>query len=199
MLVNSNGTPLTDTQGNKTYQYQKSKAQLYGLECSAAYFPKTLKGLRTDQSISLVYGFNRDSKYTNKGVQGEYLPLIPAFKWVSSFSKQWELSSISKSLITGKLDCEYTAAQNRYLGLNNSETQTPAYLLVNATFLFEKNSTKSQRIQFQLQINNLFNLSYQSNMSRLKYFEYYSQSPNGTFGMYNMGRNICFKVVIFRS
>ncbi|MEC4048353.1 TonB-dependent receptor [Flavobacterium sp. SUN046] len=198
MLVNTNGVPLTDAQGNKTYQYQKSKAQLYGLECSGAYFPKALKGLRTDQSISLVYGFNRDSKYTNKGVQGEYLPLIPALKWVSSFSKQWELTSISKSFITAKLDWEYTAAQHRYLGLNNSETPTPDYLLVNTALLFESTNKKSQRIQFQFQINNLFNLSYQSNMSRLKYFEYYSHSPNGTLGMYNMGRNICFKVVVFR-
>ena len=197
MLVNPNGAPITDVQGNKTYQYQKSKAQLYGLECSAAYFPKTLKGMRTDQSVSVVYGFNRDSKYTNKGEQGEYLPLIPSLKWVSSFSKQWELSSISKSFFTAKLDWEYTAAQHRYLGLNNSETPTPEYLLVNTALLFESTTKKSQRIQLQLQINNLFNLSYQSNMSRLKYFEYYSQSPNGALGMYNMGRNICFKVVVF--
>ncbi len=196
MLVNPNGAPITDAQGNKTYQYQKSKAQLYGLECSAAYFPKTLKGMRTDQSVSVVYGFNRDAKYANKGVQGEYLPLIPSLKWVSSFSKQWELSKVSKTFFTTKLDWEYTAAQHRYLGLNQSETPTPDYLLVNTALLFESTNKKAQRIQLQLQINNLFNLSYQSNMSRLKYFEYYTQTPNS--GMYNMGRNVCIKVVIFR-
>ena len=51
-------------------------------------------------------------------------------------------------------------------------------------------------LQFQLQANNLLDKTYQSNLSRLKYFEYYTQSPNSHLGIYNMGRNICLKAIV---
>jgi iron complex outermembrane receptor protein len=51
-------------------------------------------------------------------------------------------------------------------------------------------------MQFHVSVNNLFNKAYQSNLSRLKYFENYKQSPNGYSGIYNMGRNISFKVIL---
>jgi iron complex outermembrane receptor protein len=51
-------------------------------------------------------------------------------------------------------------------------------------------------MQFQIQVNNLLDENYQSNLSRLKYFEYYTQSPNGRYGMYGMGRNICVKLIL---
>ncbi|NNU33897.1 hypothetical protein HK413_06595 [Mucilaginibacter sp. S1162] len=54
----------------------------------------------------------------------------------------------------------------------------------------------SHKLQLQLQVNNVFDKAYQSNLNRLKYFEYYSASPNGTSGIYNMGRNICVKAIV---
>jgi iron complex outermembrane receptor protein len=36
MLLDKDGKPQTDAQGNRTYQYQQAKARLYGLE---AYLP----------------------------------------------------------------------------------------------------------------------------------------------------------------
>ena len=47
----------------------------------------------------------------------------------------------------------------------------------------------------QVQANNLFDVAYQSGLSRLKYFEYYESSPGGRSGIYNMGRNICLKLI----
>ena len=44
-------------------------------------------------------------------------------------------------------------------------------------------------IQLIVQANNVLNRAYQSHLSRLKYFEYYSQTPNNRSGIYNMGRN----------
>ncbi len=37
---------------------------------------------------------------------------------------------------------------------------------------------------------------YQSHLNRLKYFEYYQSSPNGRSGIYNMGRNISFRLTV---
>jgi iron complex outermembrane receptor protein len=45
-------------------------------------------------------------------------------------------------------------------------------------------------------VNNLFDTAYQNHLSRLQYFEYYTASPNGKKGIYNMGRNICIKVIV---
>ena len=42
--------------------------------------------------------------------------------------------------------------------------------------------------------NNLFDVAYQDHLSRLKYFEFYSNSPTGHYGIYNMGRNVAIKI-----
>jgi iron complex outermembrane receptor protein len=91
---------------------------------------------------------------------------------------------------------EYSAAQNRYLALYNTETVTPSFTLVNVSAGTHIKYYRDHTLQLQLQVNNLFNLAYQSNLSRLKYFEYYNASPNGRMGIYNMGRNLCIKMII---
>ena len=45
-------------------------------------------------------------------------------------------------------------------------------------------------------MNNIFDKAYQSNLSRLKYFEEWSASPNGHLGIYNMGRNSIVKLIM---
>jgi iron complex outermembrane recepter protein len=86
-------------------------------------------------------------------------------------------------------------AQNRYLGLGKTETATAAYTLWDASANNEFNYLKNQTLQFQVAVNNILNTAYQSHLSRLQYFEYYADSPNGQNGIYNMGRNICLKVI----
>ena len=45
ILVDANGNPITDAQGNKTYQYQQAAAQLYGMEAWVAVHPQKIEGL----------------------------------------------------------------------------------------------------------------------------------------------------------
>jgi iron complex outermembrane receptor protein len=45
-----------------------------------------------------------------------------------------------------------------------------------------------------LYVSNLTDVAYQSNMSRLKYTD--TNNVTGRIGVYNMGRNISFKVMI---
>ncbi len=89
---------------------------------------------------------------------------------------------------------DYNATQNRYLALFNTETITNGYALLNLSLGATVRQSKTNW-QFQLQVNNVLDVTYQSNMSRLKYFEYYQQSPNGRSGIYNMGRNVCAKII----
>lgn len=195
-LTDATGNAITDAQGNKTFQYQQAAAQLYGMEMLLNIHPAILKGFSFDNSLSVVYGYNRKKAYKNAGLNGEFLPLIPPLKVLTSINQN--IKKISKTLeeINVKIEAEYSGAQNRYLALNNTETATPAYTLFNISTNTKINFSKSNTVLFQVQVNNIFEKANQSNLSRLKYFEYYTQAPYNHFGMYNMGRNICVKAIL---
>ncbi len=195
MLADENGNSIIDAQGNKTFQYQQASAQLYGMEAWLSFQPEKIKGFRLDNSFSVVYGFNRKSIYKNKGINGEYLSLIPPANLLSSISQKIETTSKKIPVLSAKIELESHAAQNNYLGLNNTETATPAYTLINAGMSAEVLASKTKTIQFQIQLNNLFDKAYHSHLSRLKYFEYFTRSADQSSGMYNMGRNICLKII----
>ncbi|WP_419801738.1 TonB-dependent receptor [Mucilaginibacter sp.] len=196
LLVDNNDNAIVDAQGNKTYQYQQSKAQLYGLEATFALHPEALKGFEFANSLSVTYGFNMGNAFKGVGTQGEYLPLIPPLHYLTSVSQEFKVKSKVFSAFNVKAEADISAAQARYLGLYNTETYTPAYTLIDISAGTTIKYTANHSLQLQFQINNLFDKAYQSNLNRLKYFEYYSASPNGHSGLYNMGRNICFKAII---
>ncbi len=190
LQTDANGIPITDAQGNKTYQYEQSSAQLYGIEAWGSWQP--LKDFTFNNSFSMIYGFNRGHQFKNTDNNGEYLPLIPPLKILSSASYRISSGIVN---ITPKVEAEINAAQNRFLALNNTETFTPGYALFNAGVATEIQYSPYHSIEIELQANNVFNKACQSNLNRLKYFEYYESSPNGHSGIYNMGRNACVKVI----
>lgn len=194
-LTDPSGNPLTDAQGNKTFQYQQGSAQLYGAEGLLAIHPGNWKGFNAINTIALVIGRNTKEEYRHKGNAGEYLPLIPPLQWISSISQEISTRCKIFASIRAKFDLEYNAAQPRYLALYQTESYSPAYTLINLSAATTIVYAKQHSIQLQVQVNNLLDQAYQNNLSRLKYFEYYSHSPNGRLGIYNMGRNICTKIL----
>lgn len=196
MAADASGNPVVDAQGNRTYQYLQSKAQLYGAEFWMAIRPQNLKGFCWDYSISIVYGFNRRKSFKRKGPEGEYLPLIPPKMLNSSISQ--EILPKSKYLVglVPKFEIEYAATQNRYLGLNGTETATPSYILFNIGLTTQIKYKETKNVELVFKADNLFDRAYQSHLSRLKYFEYYTQTPNGRSGIYNMGRNFVVKMIV---
>ncbi len=194
--VDSQGLPMVLAGGNKVFQYQQASAQLYGMEAGLNIHPHRMKGFDWNSDFSLVYGFNRKEGYKNTGVKGEYLPFIPPLKVVSSISQEIKTRGKFISTVRVKAELDYNAAQNRFLALSKTETYTPGYTLINASLGFAIHDADKSSIQFLLQVNNLLDVTYQSNLSRLKYFEYYSHSPNGRYGIYGMGRNVCMKVIV---
>jgi outer membrane receptor protein involved in Fe transport len=196
-LVDAQGNPVVIVPGNKTFQYQQASAQLYGFETQFSIHPTGWRGFSFDNSIAVVYGFNRGSRFAETGVHGEYLPFIPPLRISTGVSKLIPTKSQWLSELTVKADVDHNARQDRYLGLNNTETATAAYTLVNAGIdgsIHIGQNRPALRVLFQ--VNNLFDVAYQSNLSRLKYFEYFTHSPNGNLGIYGMGRNMCVKVTI---
>ncbi len=195
-VANAQGNPILDAQGNRTYQYQQSEAHLFGYEIWFAIHPEKIKGFRWDNSLSVVYGTNKNPDFKDKGIEGEYLPLIPPLKLMSGI--EYEIKPKKGKLIslTPRFDMEFNNVQNRYLGLSGTENFTSSYTLFNVGLSAEIKYNKTNAVQIILQTSNLFDKAYQSHLNRLKYFEYYRISPNEHYGIYNMGRNISLKIII---
>lgn len=186
------GNPIVDPQGNKTYKYQQSKARLMGFESAFALRPSSWKGWWLEHTGALVLGSNLNPSYTNKGNLGENLPLLPPFKTTMAFGKKITMKQFS---LAPKLSFDHCFAQNRYLGLFGTETKTPAYTLCDLSMSLETQLSELTVLNLYFQASNIFDEAYQSHLSRLKYFEPFSASPNGRSGIYNMGKNLSVKAI----
>ncbi|RYD77930.1 MAG: TonB-dependent receptor [Sphingobacteriales bacterium] len=197
-LTDENGNPVVIVPGNITYQYQQSKARLYGAELSINLHPGNLKWLSFNNSLSYVVGLNKNEDLLQKhGRVAKYLPFIPPLQLRSELkiTANNESGMFDKPYL--KIDAIFMAAQNRFYGLDNTETYTAGYALLNFGMgSAVKTSTGKKIFDIFIQCDNVFNKAYQSNLNRLKYFEYYSQSPNDRSGIYNMGRNFSFKIIV---
>jgi iron complex outermembrane receptor protein len=194
-LTDESGNAITDAQGNRTFQYQQAAARLYGAEASLDIHPAAWKGFSFNNTLALTYGINKKKEFKGKGAEGQYLSLIPPPQYRSSISQEIATRSSLFSSVTAGVELEHTATQNRFLALYNTETATPGYTLINVSAGTRVKYCKDHTLEFQVQVNNLFDVAYQSHLSRLKYFEYYNASPNGRLGIYNMGRNISMKMI----
>ncbi len=189
------GNPVVVVPGNKTLEYVQASAELFGLEATVNLHPERWKGFSFDNSFSFIRGNNLNPDFKNKGVNGQWLPFMPPVRLLSGVSQEIKTRTAFSSFIL-KCVADINGAQNHYLALNKTETPTPAFVLVNLGLLTTIQYSKNHSLQFNLQVNNLFDAIYQSNQSRLKYFEYYNSSPGGYSGIYGMGRNICAKVIL---
>jgi len=197
-LTDQNGNPVVIVPGNLTYQYQQSKAQLYGAEVSINLHPSQLKWLSFNNSMAYVVGLNKNETLLNlHGRDAKYLPFIPPLQIRSELkaTAQKSIGFLNKPYV--KVDAAIFADQNKFYALDNTETYTKGYTLFNAGFGSPILSGKGKVLMdIFIQVDNVFNVAYQSHLNRLKYFEYYNSSPNGRSGIYNMGRNFSFKMIV---
>jgi iron complex outermembrane receptor protein len=194
-LADVNNVPVTDAQGNRTFKYQQSKAQLYGLEASFTLHPEVLEGFSMINNFQFVHGYNRNEAFRNTKNYGSYLPFIPPAQWNMTLSQDIKLKKWNIKNLTPRFEIEHHAQQSRFMALYGTETFTPAYLLLHASMQIELFSKGQNQLSMQVFVNNLTDEIYQSNMSRLKYFEYYNDTRRNTQGIYNMGRNAGAKII----
>ncbi len=197
-LYDGAGKPVVIVPGNITYQFQQSRAQLYGGELGLNMHPSAVSWLKWDNSIAYVAGLNRnDAMIALYGNAARYLPFVPPLQ-VRSELKATRKQQIGR--FTGlyiRASVAYNAAQHQYYGVDNTETPTDAYTLWGAgcgATMVTKDGADIFKIYFQAE--NITDVAYQSNMNRLKYFEYYTAAPNGKSGIYNMGRNLSLKIIV---
>ncbi len=188
-VASGNGT-LIDT-----FKFQQGKVQLYGGEATIDFHP--IKALHFENSISAVYGLNRDIPAASRSDSNKYVASIPPLHGISEL--RYDFNSTSAHLIDGfvKVQLAYYATQDRVYLTDNTETRTPGYTLVNAGVGSGFTNKKGVRIfNLYLMMNNVFDIAYQDHLSRLKYFEPYPDDPRGHHGIYNMGRNFSVKLDI---
>ena len=195
-LETSQGLDSVIVPGNQTFKFVAARAQLYGGELSVDVHPHPWDWLHFENSLSVVYGFNR-------GVPGEgkisdsarYLPFIPPVHAISELRANIKKAGNAFANAFVKVQFEVYAAQNRVYLQNNTETPTAGYQLLNAglgTDILNKKGNPMFNVSFMG--NNLFNVAYQSGLNRLKYFEPYPGNFTGHDGIFNMGRNFSIKV-----
>jgi iron complex outermembrane receptor protein len=193
-LLSISGDDSVIVTGNQTFKFQQGNASLYGGELNVDIHP--IRPLHFENSFSLVYGNNKGTGGKSEPDSARYLPQIPPFHWISEL--RYDFDSKSSHIVNGFIMAQlvYYAAQNRAYFAYNTETATPGYTLFNCGVGAGFTNPKGKTL-FNLYImgNNLFDVAYQDHLSRLKYFEQYSYSPNGHLGIYNMGRNIAFKII----
>ena len=195
-LSNAAGGDSTIVPGNQTFKFVAAKANLYGGELSVDIHPHPLDWLHFENSLSLVYGTNKGAPGLKKlSDSAKYLPFIPPVHTISEI--RTDIKKVGSVFANGfvKAQFEVYAKQNRAYLENNTETPTAGYQLFNAGFGTDIVNKKGKPIlNFSFLGNNLFDVAYQSNLNRLKYFEEYPGNFSGHNGIYNMGRNFSIRV-----
>ena len=196
-LLNRNGTDSIIVKGNQTFKFQQAQAQLYGGEASLDIHPHPLDWLHFENSISVIYTLNKGGNGVHLNDSNKYLPFIPPLHTNSELRANVKKRFKYLSSLYVKIGMEYYAKQDRAYLADNTETPTPGYVLYNAGIGTDVTNNRG-KVLFTIDIlgNNITDVAYQSHLSRLKYFEQYPNNPTGRSGIYNMGRNISFKLIV---
>ncbi|MEO6301548.1 MAG: TonB-dependent receptor, partial [Bacteroidia bacterium] len=179
------------------FKFKQTKAQLYGGEARIDIHPHPLDWLHFENSISFVNALNLGGGGAVINDSNKYLPFIPPLHTNSELIAEFRKKVACFSNIYLKVGIQYYAAQDRAFLFENTETKTPGYTLIDAGFGTDV-KTKKGRTLFTIGVfgTNLMDVAYQSNMSRLKYFDNYPVNSTGRSGIYSMGRNFSFKLTI---
>jgi iron complex outermembrane receptor protein len=172
-----------------TFKYVSGDAVLSGGELTLDIHPAGLKWLHFENGFSTVSAIQLNADPSTK-----YLPYTPPAKLRSNLKFVFKHVSSGLKNTYLQFGVDHYFVQDRIYYKFDNETITPAYTLVNAGI--GSDIILNKRTAFKLYISgaNLFDVAYQSNLSRLKYTD--TNNSTGRVGVYNMGRNLAFKVVI---
>ena len=193
-------------EGYLTYAYTQGDARLLGFEAGIDLHP--VHSLHFSNTFSYV-----DARLTAHDTpltsENKYLPFTPAPRWSSEL--KWELSHhahttlghhhtsdaahralLNNLYIAAGLDCYLK--QTHIHSADNTETETPGYALLSLSAGTDILVKGRKIAELYITADNLLNKAYQNHLSRLKYAD--ENVVTGRRGVFNMGRNITFKLVI---
>jgi iron complex outermembrane receptor protein len=193
-------------EGYLTYVYTQGDARLLGFEAGVDFHP--VHSVHFSNTFSYVDA-RLTSHHSSLTSENKYLPFTPAPKWSSEL--KWELSHHShptvahhhttdaahRSLlnnlyVAAALDCYLK--QSHIYSADDTETETPGYALLSLSAGTDIQLHGKKIAELYVTADNLLDKAYQNHLNRLKYADL--NTVTGRRGVYNMGRNITFKVVV---
>ena len=175
-------------EGYLTYQYTQGDARLLGFEAGFDFHP--IHQVHFENTFSFV-----DARQLHASEDARYLPMTPAPRWTSEL--KYELTHHGHTVFNNTfvaLGLECNLAQNHYYKVDDTETRTPSYTLLSLSAGTDLNIHKRKVAEIYVTAENLLNRAYQNHLSRLKYCDI--NNATGRQGVYNMGRNVVFKLII---
>ena len=175
-------------EGFRTYQYTQGDARLLGFEVGFDYHP--IHSIHFQNTFSFV-----DAQQLHANEDSKYLPMTPAPRWTSEL--KYEITHHGHTILNNAyvaLGLECNLAQNHYYKVDDTETATPSYTLLSLSAGTDLNIHHKKVAEIYITADNLLNRAYQNHLSRLKYCD--MNEVTGRQGVYNMGRNIVFKLVV---
>ena len=175
-------------EGFRTYEYTQGDARLLGFEVGFDFHP--IHSIHFGNTFSFV-----DAQQLHADRDAKYLPMTPAPRWTSEL--KYEIThhghtTLNNAFVALGLECYL--AQNHYYKVDDTETATPSYTLISLSAGTDLNIQKKKVAELYITADNLLNCAYQNHLSRLKYCDV--NEATGRQGVYNMGRNIVFKVIV---
>ncbi|RYY19904.1 MAG: TonB-dependent receptor, partial [Cytophagaceae bacterium] len=172
------------------FQYVQGRARLLGGEATLDFHPHPLDWLHFENSFSLVR-----ARQLGVPEDQQYLPFIPADRLQSELRGNFRRQGKRLTNVYARFQLEQMFAQNRYFAAFDTETATPAYTLFNAGAGTDVADSKGRTLfSVFVTANNLFDVAYQSHLSRLKYADV--NYTTGRRGIFNLGRTVSVKVVV---
>ena len=203
-VLNHAGQDSVIVAGNETFKFQQSNAQLYGGEATLDIKLHPWDWIHFVNSVSVVYALNKGSNDIKVSDSSKYLPFIPPVHTSTDLVLNFPKKFTHFSSIYVKAGMEHYATQNRVYLTDNTETVTPGYTLFSAG-VGTNITNKKGKVLFNINIlgSNITDVAYQSHLSRLKYMDFYVNAAGNVVnntapgsGIYNMGRNISFKIIV---
>ena len=176
------------TQDAPTFKFVAGDAVLTGGEVVLNVHPADVKWFRWENAYSFISTIQK-----NQGDSTKYLPYTPPARLQSKLVLT--CNSKNGTFRNGYVSfgVDHCFAQNKVFYKFDNETTTPAYTLLNVGVGTDIYAKQKQVVSIYLLANNVGDVAYQSNMSRLKYAD--PNNATGRMGVYNMGRNISIKLL----
>ena len=175
--------------GYSTYKFNSGNALLFGGEAYLDIHPHPLDWLHFENTFSYVH-----SELQNQSDSTRYLPFTPAPKWTSDIRVDLDHTGKLLKNTYFSFGIEHDFKQANIFSAYNTETVTDAYTLLNAGIGTDIVWNKHKLFSVIINGTNLADIAYQSHLSRLKYSP--ENYATGQQGVYNMGRNISFKLIV---
>ena len=189
-------------EGYLTYAYTQGDARLLGFEAGIDFHP--VHSIHFSNSFSYV-----DARLMHASADTKYLPFTPAPHWASEL--KWELfhhshttvnhhhttdaahrSFLNNLYVAAGIDCYLK--QTHIYSADDTETKTPGYALLSLSAGSDIQVKGRKIAELYVTADNLLDKAYQNHLSRLKYADV--NAATGRRGIFNMGRNITFKIVV---